>query len=530
MNEPAQGTTSMQNDNQVLDILIVGGGTAGWMTAAALSKHIGGKGRNISLIESDEIGTVGVGEATIPSIQTFNKLLGIDENEFVRETQGTFKLGIEFVDWGNIGESYIHPFGVYGSPMADNIPFHHYWLKMRDAGETTPLSDYSLSVAAAKQGKFSRPVNIQGSPLSQINYAFQFDAGLYARYLRKYSEARGVKRVEGKVVSVKTHSNSGFIESVSLENGEQIGAHLFIDCSGFRGLLIEEALKTGYQDWSHWLPCDRAIAVPCESNGEPQPYTRATARKAGWQWRIPLQHRIGNGHVFCSKFMSEDEATSVLLSNLDGEPLAAPKTLRFATGRRNKFWNKNCVAIGLSSGFMEPLESTSIHLIQSGISKLISLFPDKKFSQSLIDRYNEQSIWESERIRDFLILHYHVNQRTDSPFWKYCREMDIPEFLQRKMDLYQTTGNIFRENEELFGLPSWLAVMEGQNLCAEAHHPIVNARSVEPLGAHLAQMRSVISKCAHSMPTHSQFIAKYCASTPISSVLDANRVSSEKEA
>lgn len=499
------------SDDQVRDILIVGGGTAGWMAATALSKSFQNKGRTIRLIESEDIGTVGVGEATIPPIRTFNQILGIDENEFLRETQGTFKLGIEFVDWGQLNESYIHPFGVYGTAMADSIPFHHYWLKIKDAGIDMPLSDFSIANVAAKKQRFSRPQNIPNSPLSQLTYAFQFDAGMYAKYLRKISESRGVQRIEGKISSVQTKPEDGFIESVTLENGDVFTADLFIDCSGFRGLLIEGALQTGYQDWSHWLPCDRAVAAPCASNGPPLPYTRSTARKAGWQWRIPLQHRTGNGHVYCSDYMSEDEATSILVNSLDGELLAEPKALQFTTGRRNKFWNKNCIALGLAAGFMEPLESTSIHLIQTGITKLLSLFPDKRFSQSIVDRFNEQTTYEYDTIRDFLVLHYKLNQRTDSPFWKHCREMPISDFLQNKLDLYQSGGHIFRDNGELFGLPSWLAVMEGQNFHPQGHHPFSNARDSQKLSEHLTKLKAVIAHCAESMPLHEKFIAEHCA-------------------
>lgn len=514
MNAAQNTAQHATQDNQVRDILIVGGGTAGWMVAAALAKNFANKGRNIRLIESEEIGTVGVGEATIPFIRTFNNLLGIDENEFVRETKGTFKLGIEFKDWGKLGDSYIHPFGVYGSPMADNVPFHHYWLKLRNEGIDTDISDFSLAVVAAKKERFSRPVNIQNSPMASINYAFQFDSGLYAKYLRKFAESLGVERIEGKIDSVQINQETGFIESVTMQNtgvaGNRYHADFFVDCSGFRGLLIEDALKTGYEDWTHWLPCDKAVAAPCASNGDPLPYTRSTARKAGWQWRIPLQHRTGNGHVFSSQYMSVDEATSILLDNLDGELLAEPRLLQFQTGRRKKTWNKNCLAIGLAGGFMEPLESTSIHLIQSAIARLISLFPDKGFNPVIVDRFNNESKWEYECIRDFLILHYKINQRTDSEFWKYCCEMSIPDSLQSKLDLYKTSGHIFRDNEELFGIPSWLAVMEGQNFHANGCHPLSGARTSEKLHQHLLKMRSVIDRCADSMPMHSEFIKKHC--------------------
>src|SRR6187551_222020 len=394
------------SDNRIEKIVIVGGGTSGWMTAAALAKVLKNDYCQVRLIESEEIGTVGVGEATIPQIQLFNKLLDLDEDEFVRKTQGTFKLGIQFVNWTHIGHKYIHAFGDVGKDM-EAIQFYHYWLKMSQLGKAEELGHYTISGVASDNGKFMRPFDAGNSPLSNIAYAFHFDAGLYARFLREYSEARGVVRTEGKVVNTILRADDGFIEAVHLESGERVEADFFIDCSGFRGLLIEQALKTGYEDWSHWLPCDRAWAVPCESVGDPIPYTRSTAHAAGWQWRIPLQHRTGNGHVFSSKFMSEDEARSILLGNLDGKPLAEPRLLKFVTGKRKKFWNKNCLAVGLASGFMEPLESTSIHLVQSTIARLMSFFPNKNFDKEDIDEFNRQADFEVEKIRDFLILHYH---------------------------------------------------------------------------------------------------------------------------
>ncbi len=496
-------------DNRIRKVVIVGGGTAGWMSAAALSKVLVNDYCKIELVESQSIGTVGVGEATIPQIATFNGLLGIDEDEFVRETKGTFKLGIEFVDWGKKGDSYVHPFGVYGVPI-ESVPFHHYWLKMHQEGRFERLEDFSLACKAAKAGKFTRPQNIPDSPLSQINYAFQFDAGLYAKYLRKYAEQRGVVRTEGKVVQVHQRSEDGFIESIELDSGKKIEGDLFIDCSGFRGLLIEQTLKTGYENWSHWLPCDRAIAVPCTKQGAPEPYTRSTARDAGWQWRIPLQHRTGNGHVYSSNYMSDDQAADVLLSNLDGEPLADLNKLRFETGRRNKFWNKNVVAIGLSSGFIEPLESTSIHLIQSGIAKLIGLFPSRDFDQVGIDKYNEQSIYEIEAIRDFIVLHYKATQRDDTPFWNYCRTMSVPDTLQNKIDLFESSGRIYRENEELFSEPSWLAVMFGQRITPKSYHPIVDAYDSTALHKYLSGIADVIDRSVNTMSSHEDFIRKHC--------------------
>ncbi|MEY3475410.1 MAG: hypothetical protein RL087_1868 [Pseudomonadota bacterium] len=500
-------------DNRLIDSLVIaGGGTAGWMTAAALSKVLRGKVR-ITLVESDEIGTVGVGEATIPMIQRFNQVLEIDENEFVRETQGTFKLGIEFVDWGQVGERYMHGFGRFGQDLW-TVPFDQYWQKMYQAGKAADLGEYAIARVAAARGKFMRPVaDMPNSPLGEIAYAFHFDASLYARYLRRYAEARGVRRVEGKIAEVTLKGSSGHIDSLLLEDGQRIEGQLFIDCSGFRGLLIEQTLKTGYEDWSHWLPCDRAIAVPCESAGEPTPYTRATARGAGWQWRIPLQHRIGNGYVHCSRFISEDEATATLLAHLDGPALAEPRTLRFVTGMRRKAWNRNCVAIGLSGGFLEPLESTSIHLIQATIAKLIHFFPATGFSERDIDEFNHQSRFEWERIRDFIILHYHLTQRDDAPLWRHTREMDVPQTLRDKMALYRTHGRIVRENNELFAEVGWLQVMHGQGLRAQGYHPLVDLIDETETAEYLKSVHDVIRSCADVMPTHAAFIAEHCAAT-----------------
>jgi len=490
-------------------ILIVGGGTAGWMTAAALSKVIDHRFCTVQLVESEDIGTVGVGEATIPIIQIFNKLLDLDEDEFVRKTQGTFKLGIEFVNWTRIGQKYIHAFGDVGKDM-DAVQFYHYWLKMAQLGKAEDLGRYTIAGVAAAKGKFMRPFDAGNSPLSNIAYAFHFDAGLYAKFLKEFSEQRGVLRKEGKVVATDLDSTTGFIKSVRLESGESIEADFFIDCSGFRGLLIEDALKTGYDDWSHWLPCDRAWAVPCESAEHLTPYTRSTAHAAGWQWRIPLQHRTGNGHVFSSKFMGEDEARSILLNNLDGKPLAEPKLLRFVTGKRKKIWNKNCLSIGLSSGFMEPLESTSIHLIQSSIGRLMSFFPNKSFDQVDIDEFNRQADFEVEKIRDFLILHYHATERNDSEFWNYCRTMPIPPQLTQKIEQFQKNGRIFRNSNEMFSDLSWLEVMYGQGIRPKAYHPLVDRMSEDEIAMRLESVKSVIDKSVDYMPTHEQFIAANC--------------------
>jgi tryptophan halogenase len=498
------------NNVLIKDVVIVGGGTSGWMTAAALAKVLQGQYK-IRVIESDEIGIVGVGEATIPMIQRFNQVLGIDENEFLRETQGTFKLGIEFVNWGKLGDRYMHGFGTIGQDTY-TVRFDQYWQKYHQQGKAAPLEEYSITRMASKANKFM-PANhdVPNSPLNQIAHAYHFDASLYSKFLRKFAEKMGVVRTEGKITQVKQRDVDGFIESVVLENGETVAGDLFIDCSGFRGLLIEQTLKTGYEDWTHYLPCDRALAVPCESAPILTPYTRSTAHKAGWQWRIPLQHRIGNGHVFCSQFTSEDEAASTLLANLDGKPLADPRLLKFNTGMRKKCWNKNVVAIGLSSGFLEPLESTSIHLIQTAIARLISFFPTQAFSEVEMDEYNRQSKFEYERIRDFVILHYKLNQREDSLFWKNCAQMAVPESLTHKMDMYRASGRLLRVADELFAEIGWLQVLEGQNMPVESYHSLVDLQTESDTLEYLESVREVIAKCVNVMPDHAAYIAKHCA-------------------
>ena len=503
---------------QIRDIVIVGGGTAGWMTAAALAKVLhppAGPGgppprHRITLVESEEIGIVGVGEATIPMIQLFNRALELDEDEVLRATQGTFKLGIEFVDWGRLGETYMHGFGRIGRDLW-TLGFDPYWHKFHQAGQAPDLQVFSINRAAAKAGRFMRADPARGnSPLAEIAHAFHFDAALYAKYLRSYAQARGVQRVEGRITDVALHGASGHVETLGLQDGRRLGGELFIDCSGFAGLLIEQALHTGYEDWTHWLPCDRALAVPCESVQPIIPYTRATARDAGWQWRIPLQHRTGNGHVYCSRFMSEDEASAVLMRHLDGRALAEPRPLRFATGRRKQGWNRNVVAIGLASGFMEPLESTSIHLIQSAIARLIAFFPDRGFSAVDIDEYNRQTRFEFERIRDFLILHYHLTAREDTPFWRHCRTMEVPESLGRRMALYRSHGRIVREADELFAEVAWLQVMHGQGLRPQGYHPLVDLLDEREIAAHLDELRAVVAQCVAVMPTHAEYIERHC--------------------
>jgi tryptophan 7-halogenase len=494
-----------QSDRNIRSIVIVGGGSAGWMTAATLSQTLK-RGCAITLIESEEIGTVGVGEATIPTIKLFNQTLGLDENEFVKATQGSFKLGIQFVDWAKPGHSYFHPFGSYGRAF-DTVSVHQHWLAARAAGKFS-LDDLCMAWAAASRGKFAQPSADQRSVLSTYDYAYHFDAGLYAAYLRKYSQARGVVRHEGKVASVQQNGESGFVESVTLEDGRVCGADLFIDCSGFRGLLIEGALKTGYDDWTHWLPCDRAMAVPCASTPAFTPYTRSTARAAGWQWRIPLQHRTGNGYVYSSAHISDDEAAAMLLANLDGKALADPRPLRFVTGRRKKAWNKNVIAVGLSSGFMEPLESTSLHLIQANISKILAFFPDRDFDPLVTEEFNRVATSETERIRDFLILHYHLTTR-DEPLWRRCANMSIPDTLQFKIDHFRKYGRLIAREMELFGPASWTALHIGQLNLPERPDPLIDFRNVNGL-EYLEKLRAAMQVAANTMPTHQAYIDRNC--------------------
>ncbi|TLM75206.1 tryptophan halogenase family protein [Microbulbifer harenosus] len=498
------------NNNNIRKVVIVGGGTAGWMAAAALSKVMKNRFCDIELVESESIGTVGVGEATIPQIQVFNRMLGLNEDEFLRKTCGTFKLGIQFVDWGRKGDSYIHAFGEVGRDM-EGIPFYHYWLKEHLRGGSQDIGEYTLTALAALRGRFMRSVDAGNSPLSNIAYAFHFDAGLYAQFLREYAEQRGVVRSEGVVTKAQLHPDSGFIESIHLDDGRIIEGDLFIDCSGFRGLLIGETLGVGYEDWRHWLPCDSAWAVPCEGDGNPIPYTRSTAQAAGWQWRIPLQHRIGNGHVFSSRFMDDADARTILLRNLDGAPLSDPKLLRFTTGKRDKFWHRNCVALGLASGFMEPLESTSIHLVQSAIARLLSLFPNRNFDRVDIDEYNRLTHFEMDRIRDFLILHYCATERDDSEFWNYCRTMEIPDTLAQKIEQFRANGRIVRANSELFNELSWMEVMLGQGVIPRGYHPLVDAMPEEMFVGRMREIKSVIERSVEAMPSHKAFIASHCA-------------------
>ena len=497
------------NESAIRRVVIVGGGTAGWMAAALLARALGPR-REIRLIESAEIGTVGVGEATIPQILHINAFLGIDENELMRFTHGTYKLGVQLNDWGRVGDSYLHAFGDVGLPLG-LLPFHHYWLRSRAHGDTHSLWAYSLNAAAAAADKFARLDKVPNSPLGGIRYAYQFDAARYAQYLRERIPEGAVKRIEGKVVDVKLRGGDGFIESLKLESGESVEGDFFIDCSGFRGLLIEGALKTGYENWQHWLPCDRALAVASARSTPMRPYTQATARTAGWQWRIALQHRTGNGHVYSSQFISDDEAAVQLLANLEGEPLEDPRPLRFVTGMRKLQWNRNCLALGLAAGFMEPLESTSIHLVQSGIARFLGMFPDKHCDPLLVDQYNRQTRFEYERVRDFLILHYKATERDDTPFWRQCGAMEVPEELARRIELFRRTGLIFREADELFTETGWLQVMLGQRIEPEHYNPLADELDEAKLRGFLSDIRTLVSRAVGRLPTHDDFVAQTCA-------------------
>jgi tryptophan halogenase len=498
-----------RDDGALRRIAIVGGGTAGWMAAAALSRILGANGPAITLVESEEIGTIGVGEATIPPLQAFNALLGIDEDDFVRATQGTFKLGIEFHDWWRVGHRYFHPFGVYGIDFGA-VPFESLWRRLHVAGRAGPLADYSICSAAAAKGRFMRP-QAGNTPLAQIGYAFHFDAGLYARYLRTRAEAAGIARREGRIVEVVRDGDSGFVDAVVLADGSRVEADFFVDCSGFRGLLIEGALGAGFEDWSHWLPNDRAVAVPSANVGPPAPFTRSTARGAGWQWRIPLQHRTGNGYVYASRHLSEDEATAALLASLDGQALADPRPLRFRTGRRDRFWIGNCVALGLSGGFLEPLESTSIHLVQAGIARLIEMLPTRACDPADAARYNRLMAAEFDQVRDFVILHFHASERRDTAYWREQAERPIPDTLAERLAIYRRSGRVFREGDELFTKTSWLAVMHGQGLRAAGHDPLADAMPLDEAAARVQRVGAVVAAAAAQMPAHDAFIARHCA-------------------
>ena len=490
-------------NNSVKKVVIAGGGTAGWVAAAALSKQLG-KLLDVVLVESEQIGTVGVGEATIPPMRTFHSLLGIDEQEFMRATNAVFKLGISFKNWGQIGDEYIHPFGSTGqsSYLAD---FQHFWLYGKSKGIHAEFGEYSLEVQAAKANKFT--ISKKGN----INYAYHLDATRYAQYLRQFSEKLGTTRIEGKIQQVQQHPD-GDIKALLLESGEVVDGDLFIDCTGFTGLLIDKTLKTPYEDWSHWLPCNSAIAIQTESVEPAKPYVTCTAHHAGWQWHIPLQHRVGNGNVFCNDFMSDDQAKQHLLNNVKGKVLTEPRVIKYKTGRRKVFWNRNCVALGLSSGFVEPLESTSIYMFMIGIVRLMKMFPFHGVTQSVSNEYNQQLIAELENIRDFIILHYHATSREDSEFWRYCKNMSVPDSLTHRLELFRENALSYQGERELFRRDSWLHVMLGQGIMPKNYHSIFKTMSDEELVSNLTNTRNTIADAVSKLPTHQEFVNQYCKS------------------
>jgi tryptophan halogenase len=494
---------------EIRSVVIAGGGTAGWMTAVALARVLGPR-LSITLVESSEIGIVGVGEATIPAIAQFNRLVKLDETDFLHHTQGTFKLGIEFADWYEKGHTYMHAFGPVGRDLA-YIPFHHYWL--HDQESAGSLWDYSLNWLAAKQARFARLERVPDTPLAGLTWAYHFDASLYAAYLSRLAQGMGVRRVDAKIAAVLQEAD-GDVRALKLEDGRELAAELFIDCTGFRGLLIEQALKTGYEDWTRWLPCDRALAVPTARTAPLLPYTRSKALEAGWQWRIPLQHRTGNGHVYCSAHTSDERARELLLANLEGEPLAEPRPIRFVTGRRKLFWNRNVVCMGLASGFLEPLESTSIHLIQVAIQRLILLFPHRGDNEERRREFNRSATVEYEYIRDFIILHYFANNRVGEPFWDACRHMAIPDSLRRRIELFREMAGIFCSPDDLFQLTSWLQVLWGQGVRPHATHPFVETVRPEDRAGYLRDLRRLLGHAAQQLPDHAQFIAQHCAAAP----------------
>jgi tryptophan halogenase len=501
MNASANAPADSQKPATIQRVVIAGGGTAGWMTAACLSKTLG-RGLDIRLIESDEIGTVGVGEATIPTLLTFHDLLGLNEQEFMAATNATFKLGIRFEGWRNLGEDYIHSFGTSGKDHW-TAGFQHFWLKGRQRALAGDYGDYCLELQAALESRFAH------LPRAGMNYAFHLDATAYARYLRRFSEGFGVQRIEGKIVDVETDAHSGHIQALRLDSGARIEGDLFIDCTGFRALLIGETLKVPYEDWSHWLHCDSALAVQTAAVGPAIPFTRSIAHSAGWQWRIPLQHRVGNGLVYSRRHVDDDTARQTLLANLAGEALTQPRVIRFQPGQRTHCWSHNCVAIGLSSGFLEPLESTSIHLIQRGVIRLMQMFPAGRIRAADVDEYNRQTRDEMEHIRDFIILHYHVTNRVDTPFWRACREMSIPASLSRRIELFRETARVFRGPNELFAENSWIQVMLGQGILPASYHPIADLMDDTELSQFLETIRTTVNRTVAQLPPHHDYVLRY---------------------
>lgn len=501
-------------DNRIRKLVIVGGGTAGWMAAAALRRHFQGGPMEIVLVESTEIGTIGVGEATIPTIRGFYAQLGLTDIEVMQATQATCKLGIRFNGWVREGQSFVHPFGHFGQDLR-GVPFHHYWRKLAQAGEPTDIADYSLGASLAQAGKFMAPSRNPASTLSIFDWALHFDAGLFAQLMRRVAEDNGVRRVDARITKVNLRPEDGFVASLDLHTGETVEGDLFIDCSGFRGLLIEEALQTGYEPWNDVLFCDRAWAVQSQGVGDPAPYTDVTAHTAGWRWRIPLQHRYGNGMVYSSRHISDEEALAELKAAVPDPLLFEPRQIRFNPGRRKRVWNKNVIALGLASGFLEPLESTSIALIETGIEKIKALFPDRDFAPEVVDEFNDWSRREMERVRDFIILHYWANKRGDTAFWRDCNQVVLPEALRRKVDLFVKRGHFVRYRWEMFAPPSWMAIYAGFELLPETVDPSLDGVDPKTLSAPLAEMRKAVREVVAAAPPHAAFLDQYCRPAPM---------------
>ncbi|TLU66841.1 tryptophan 7-halogenase [Thalassotalea litorea] len=494
----------LNNKKQIRKVVIAGGGTAGWMAAAATSKLLDHR-VEVTLVESDLIPTIGVGEATIPTLHLFHRLLGINEREVMAATNATFKLGISFENWREKDKNYIHSFGYLG-PDCWACGFQHFWLKGKERGLVSEIGDYVPEHLASREGKFAVMAK------QELNHAYHMDAGLYAKFLRKIAEKSGTTRVEGTIDEVQLDPENGYIKALKLANGQLVEGDLFIDCTGFKGLLIEQTLHAGFDDWSHYLPCNSAIAVQTESVSKPVPYTRSIARESGWQWRIPLQNRTGNGLVFCDKYMTDNQAIDALLTHVEGKTLNDPRVIKYTTGVRRKQWVKNCIASGLSAGFIEPLESTGIHLFQKAIVRLLQLFPQNGFNQVDIDEYNKQSMEEMLNIRDFIIMHYHVTERDDSPFWRYCKNMPIPDSLAHRLELFKESGRVFKKHGDLFGETSWVQCLIGQGMMPNSYHPIVDVMSDGELEKFLSHAKMNTRKKVDNWPDHWQFIQNYCPS------------------
>lgn len=485
-------------------VVIAGGGTAGWLAATALVRQLAGL-VEVTLVESDEIGTVGVGESTIPTIRTFHQFIGVDEDAFIRATSATFKLGISFEQWHRLDARYFHAFGSVGRStfVAD---FQHFWLEARARGFGGDYGDYSLELQAAAAKRFALDRD------QTLAYAYHLDATGYARFLRGIAEPDGVRRIEGRIAHVERDGESGAITTLVLASGARVEGDFFIDCTGFRALLIEDSLKTGFEDWSHWLPTDRAFAVQSETTEGPLPYTRAIAHGEGWRWKIPLQHRTGNGLVYSSEHLSDDEARARLLAGIDGKPLFEPRQIRFRSGMRRRVWNHNCLSLGLASGFVEPLESTSIHLVMVAVTWLIQNFPFGEDSKALADRFNDRTRREWEQVRDFIILHYVLTERDDTPFWQSRRTLPIPDSLASRIALFRESAMAYQDKDELFRTDSWIEVMLGQGVTPRSHHRLPATMPTVQLQGALSELKRGIAATVGRLPPHAAFLERFAQS------------------